>query len=135
MKTIQKSQLFKQFLVLFLPIWHFLAFFEKLLTRFRITTTKNVALNCMISEQNARSSKQNKTPDLVIGPALTNLLQILNPYTWSKNFRVLCNYIGNCNMNLIAYLKYETANHINCSFRAKHSMMKTKDGAFYIFFL
>ena len=26
---------------------------------------------------------------------------------------VLSNYIGNCNMNLIAYLKYETANHTN----------------------
>ena len=47
-----------------------LAFFEKLLTRFRITTTKTVALNRMISEQTARSSKQNKTSDLVTPPGL-----------------------------------------------------------------
>ena len=31
-----------------------------------------------------------------------------------KDLPVLCNCIGNCNMNLIAYLKYETANHTNC---------------------
>ena len=49
--------------------WHFSKNFW-LDFELQVTTTKNVALNCMISEQNARSSKQNKTPDLVIGPEL-----------------------------------------------------------------
>ena len=47
-----------------------------LLTRFRITTTKTVALNRMISEQTARSSKQNKTSDLVTPPGRTHFLAL-----------------------------------------------------------